>query len=185
MIYSITKCPHCGKTERRTNPSQEIGMPFEICSNCKNIRINPYKEEWITKSPMKRNLFFIQNGVYARAIVVPLITLSILGASGVLGDMEGSTVFIILFILAVTWLIVGYFVHKNAAKESIAESLERTDDVLYLCALKKAGYTIYPLENTKDINDKLYDIMNDDNINSIINNIIYDMALNESFKKNK
>ena len=44
------------------------------------------------------------------------------------------------------WLIMGYFVHKNANKADIKDSLARTRDPEYVNLLVKAGYRIYPVE---------------------------------------
>ena len=78
MIYSTSKCPSCGKIIRRqTNPVHKIGNPFEHCRHCGNIYINSYKEEWITKSPIKRFFFFLQIYVWARAFLMPLLLIGI------------------------------------------------------------------------------------------------------------
>ena len=85
MIYSTTRCPHCKALVRsQTNPVFEIACPFEKCPSCNNIYKNTYKEEWITKSPIKRFFFFIGNGTWARALLLPLaISAIVFGVVGI------------------------------------------------------------------------------------------------------
>ena len=154
MVYSTSKCPKCGKiVKRQTNPVHVIGNPFEHCRWCGSVYLNSYKEEWITKSPFDRFFFFLQVGVWARAFILPPIFLFLLNY---LFDMNGVIVFILWPILSIGWLVMGYFVHKNASKNAITQSLNRTRNLEYLDSLKKAGYTIYhihenPPKNTNTL----------------------------------
>lgn len=157
MIYSTSKCPKCGQIIRRqTNPVHEIGNPFERCRHCGNIYLNSYKEEWITKSPIKRFFFFLQVYVWARAVLMPVLLMIIPIAIFDI-DMDSEIVAILWPILSIVWLLVGYFVHKNANKKEIEASLSRTKDPEYRNLLKKAGYKIYPVENyTPSNNTQIY-----------------------------
>ena len=149
MVYSTSRCPSCGKViKRQTNPVHEIGNPFESCRWCGNIYLNPYKEEWITKSPIKRFFFYLQAGVWARAFLVSMLVLII---PMVAFDMSTEAFWVLWPIMSVTWLIVGYFVHKKAEHDDIVKSIERTKDTEYLNLLKKAGYKIYPLESCQEV----------------------------------
>ena len=145
MVYSTSRCPSCGQVIRRqTNPVKEIGCPFERCRYCGNVYRNSYKEEWITKSPIRRFFYFLQAGVWARAYIVPLLFLGILMVTV---DLSVAVVWVMWPILSLAWLIGGYFVHKRAEEDDIAASLERTKDVKYLYLLKQAGYKIYPIND--------------------------------------
>lgn len=144
MVYSTSRCPSCGKIIKcQTNPVREIEVPFERCQWCGTIYRNSYKEEWITKSPIKRFFFYLQAGVWARAFIVPLLILIIPIAAF---DMSAETVWFLWPILSIAWLIMGYFVHKKAERDDILKSIERTKDAEYLNLLKKSGYTLYPIE---------------------------------------
>lgn len=144
MVYSTSKCPNCGKViKRQTNPVKEIGYPFEQCRYCRSMYINSYKEEWITKSPISRFFFFLQIYVWARALIMPLLVFGVF----LYFDIELNI--IIWPILSVVWLIAGYFVHKNANRKDIEQSLSRTNNPEYIDRLKKAGYTIYPIKDSE------------------------------------
>ena len=144
MIYSTSRCPSCGQVIRKqTNPVNEIGIPFERCYHCGTVYRNSYKEEWITKSPIKRVFFFLQSYVWARAFMLPMLLVMIPVAAF---DLETEFVWILWPILSLAWLVGGYFVHKKAEREDILKSVERTNDAEYLNLLKKAGYKIYPIE---------------------------------------
>jgi hypothetical protein len=147
MVYSTSRCPNCGQIIRKqTNPVHKIGNPFERCRHCGNTYLNSYKEEWITKSPIKRFFFFLPSYVWARAIVVPALLFSIFLVT--LYDRIDPRIIIILWLISpIIWLIAGYSMHKNANKENIEESLLRTSDPEYLNLLVKAGYRIYPVKN--------------------------------------
>jgi len=146
MVYSTSRCPSCGQVIRRqTNPVKEIGVPFERCRHCGTTYRNSYKEEWITKSPISRFFFFLQAGVWARAFLVPILILAIPMAAF---DMSTEVVWGLWPVLSLAWLICGYFIHKKAEQDNIAASIKRTQDPEYLNLLKKAGYTIYPIDET-------------------------------------
>lgn len=150
MVYSTSRCPHCGQViKRQTNPVHEIGSPFEHCSCCGSAYLNAYKEEWITKSPVKRFFFFLQIYVWARAILLPFLLMAGLVA---IFDMDSNILPIICPILSVVWLTVGYFIHKKANREEIAASLQRTNDASYVSLLKRAGYKVY-LKNESCLHD--------------------------------
>lgn len=143
MIYSTSICPSCGQVIRKqTNPADEIGVPFERCSHCGTVYRNSYKEEWITKSPIKRFFFFLQVGVWARAVMLPMFILIFLTEFLEWGT---DSVFVLWPFLSLAWLIGGYFIHRKAEKDDIAASVERTKDPEYLNLLKKAGYKVYPI----------------------------------------
>lgn len=147
MVYSTSRCPKCGQIiKRQTNPVHEIGNPFERCRNCGSIYINSYKEEWITKDPIKRFFFFLQVYVWARALLMPVLLIIIPTAFFDI-DIDFDIVKILWPILSIVWLTAGYFIHKNANKKDIEESLLRTKDPEYINLLKKAGYEIYPIKN--------------------------------------
>ena len=140
MVYSTSRCPACKKiVGKETNPSYKIGNPFEKCPWCGKVYRNQFKEEWITKSPLKRFFFFLQIGVWARAFLIPFIALSVLGASP-------DTLWTLLPLASIWWIIGGYFFHKRRNKKHIEESLIRTQDAEYLKLLKASGYTIYPVD---------------------------------------
>jgi len=146
MIYSTSRCPHCKNVvKQQTNPPKEIASPFETCPYCKRPYINTYKEEWITKSPFKRHLFFIQNGTYARALILPMIIAGLLGfaASSV------SVAWITYALGAISWLIVGYFINKRNSERAIKASLKRTESAEYVALLKQAKYKIYHINGVK------------------------------------
>lgn len=144
MVYSTSRCPTCGQVIRRqTNPVKEIGIPFERCRHCGTTYLNSYKEEWITKSPFSRFFFFLQAGVWARAIMLPMLILFIPIAAF---DLSTDVVWALWPILSLVWLIGGYSIHKKAEQEDIAASLERTKDPKYVDLLKQAGYAIYPID---------------------------------------
>ena len=142
MVYSTSHCPKCGQViKRQTNPVHEIGSPFERCRYCGNIYLNSYKEEWITKSPIKRFFFFLQDYVWARAFLIPALLMAIPMALGV--DFDVNILRILWPIGSVVWLIAGYFIHKNASQSDIDASISRTRDPSYVELLVKAGYKIY------------------------------------------
>ncbi|MBQ8546840.1 MAG: zinc ribbon domain-containing protein [Clostridia bacterium] len=157
MIYSVSKCPNCRKiVKNERNPVCEIGVPFETCPFCGTIYLNRYKEEWITKSPIKRFLFFIQAPVWARAFLIPL--LAQIPLIIIFENIFNPTIFFIIwYILFVSWLTLGYFLHKNANKEKIYLSILRTKNSEYLKLLKLAGYKIYSVDK-KDFRPKDFDI---------------------------
>ena len=144
MVYSTSKCPQCGQIiKRQTNPVHEIGSPFERCGYCGSLYLNSYKEEWITKSPIKRFFFYLQVYVWARAFLMPVLIMIVPLAAF---DMDVAVVRVLWPIMSIAWLIMGYFVHKNANKADIKDSLARTRDPEYVNLLVKAGYRIYPVE---------------------------------------
>lgn len=143
MVYSTLRCPNCGQVIRKqTNPVKKIDVPFERCYFCGTTYRNSYKEEWITKSPVKRFLFFLQAGVWARAFAIPAILLAI---PMLAFDIDTLIVCTLWLILSSVWLIAGYFIHKNAAQYDISLSLDRTKDPEYINVLKQSGYKIYPI----------------------------------------
>ena len=145
MVYSTSRCPSCGQVIRKqTNPVHEIGIPFERCRYCGTTYKNSYKEEWITKSPIRRFFFFIQSGVWARAFMLPMLLVMFPVAAF---DLDIEAVWILWPILSFAWLVGGYFIHKKAEQEDIDASIERTKDAKYLNLLKQAGYTIYPIDS--------------------------------------
>lgn len=146
MIYSTSRCPHCKNIVRKqTNPPKEVACPFETCHHCKRQYINTYKEEWITKSPFKRHLFFIQNGTYARAILFPMIIAGLLGYAT--SSLAIMWTFYALGVAA--WLIGGYFYNKNISQRAIKASLKRTESAEYVAQLKQAKYKIYHIAGVK------------------------------------
>ena len=150
MVYSFSKCPSCHKViNTQTNPVHTIDIPFEQCPFCGVRYLNPYKEEWITKSPTKRFFFFLTGGVWARAIVVPILLVTIIS---LVGDVEG--IFFVAPILSIIWLIVGYLLRKNLLNDDIRESLIRTNNPEYLKSLKVAGYSIYPIDESVPQNNR-------------------------------
>ncbi len=143
MIYSTLRCPSCNKiVKERTNPEQVLGSPFEHCSWCGFTYLDPYKEEWITKSPVKRFLYILNPYVWARAFLIPMFLLMI---PFIVFNMSNETFFIIWPILSTSWLIGGYFLYRKSEQKNIISSLERTNDAEYLKSLKDVGYRIYPL----------------------------------------
>lgn len=145
MVYSTSRCPHCGKVvDMKTNPVHKIGVPFERCRWCGCVYRNSYNEEWITKSPIKRFFFFLNGYVWARAIAIPGLLLGILSA---ILDMQSGVLFVFYPMLVYWWLFIGYFVNKKASREDISASIQRTNDADYLNLLKKAGFKIYPPKN--------------------------------------
>lgn len=144
MVYSTSRCPNCGKViDRKSNPIHELGVPFERCMHCGGTYLNSYKEEWITKSPLKRFFFFLPVYTWARALLAPLMLLAIL-----ISELEAdiSLLKVLWPIGSVLWLVMGYFLHKWLSKEDIKASLNRTKDEKYIELLKKAGYEIYPVD---------------------------------------
>ena len=142
MVYSTSRCPKCGQViKRQTNPVHEIGSPFERCRYCGSIYLNSYKEEWITKSPIKRFFFFLQSYVWARAFLMPVLLMVIPMVLGV--DIDVDILKILWPIGSVAWLIAGYFVHKKTNQSDIEASIARTQDPSYVELLVKAGYKIY------------------------------------------
>lgn len=142
MTYVTSKCPHCNAyLGRKTNPVHEVDIPFEKCPHCGGVYLNNYKEEWITKSPMKRFFFYLQIGVWARALIIPLVVFAPLFS--ILDLVELILPFYLVG--AVSWLIAGYFLHRHREKDAIARSIQRTKDQEYVELLKKAKYTIYPI----------------------------------------
>lgn len=142
MVYSTSRCPKCGQViQRQTNPVHKIDSPFERCTYCGSIYLNSYKEEWITKSPIKRFFFFLQSYVWARAFFMPVLLMVIPMVLGV--DIDFDILKILWPIGSVAWLIAGYFVHKKANQSDIEASIARTQDPSYVELLVKAGYKIY------------------------------------------
>ena len=144
MVYSTSRCPICKKViKRETNPVHKIGVPFARCQWCGYYYRDSYTSEWITKSPFQRFFFFLNSGVCARAFIVPVFLLIALIC---IFNLSREFTLIAWPILSTLWLIVGYFVHKKANRKDIVASLERTKDPQYLDTLKRAGYTIYPID---------------------------------------
>lgn len=149
MIYSTSYCPHCKKPiNYQTNPVKKLGSPFNTCPLCGEIYLDSKTEEWITKSPFKRHMYFLQYGTWARAFILPLLFFSIFN----LYDAFSMGLWLFCFIV---YMIIAYFFHKSRAFEDINLSLQRTSDLNYLELLKKAGYTIYPIDpNDTDKKDE-------------------------------
>ena len=143
MTYVYTRCPHCGFTRRQVNPPHLIGSPFTRCVSCGKYYEDSYCEEWIMKSPLKRHWFFVQNGTWARAIMLPAVILAPL--FGAVFDLP-ELIFPLWLIFCITWFICGYLFYKKRFQKDIEASLERTKDPQYVELLKKVGYKIYPLE---------------------------------------
>ena len=145
MVYRTSRCPSCGQVIRtQTNPIKKIGCPFERCRYCGTIYRNSYKEEWITKSPTRRFLFFLHIGVWARALIIPAFILIIPIA---VFELRSDILRILWPILSLAWLVGGYFIHRDQAQGDIMASMYRTNDIQYINLLKQAGYKIYPLHN--------------------------------------
>ena len=145
MIYSTTRCPHCNNVIRKeTNPVHQIAVPFETCFYCGKRYRNSYKEEWITKSPARRFLYYLSNGVFARAF---LFSLLLAGGFGVLvfPDGESDIYFATWALFFLIWLGVSLTSLKGKIQSQIVESLERTKDPVYLAMLKQSGYVIFPI----------------------------------------
>ena len=154
MVYSTSRCPKCGKViKRQTNPVHEVGSPFERRIYCGNLYLNSYKEEWITKSPIKRVFFFLQIYVWARAFLMPML---LVGLPLVALDGDVSLLKVLWPVMSVAWLVIGYFVHKKVNREDIEASLSRTENAEYIELLKKAGYKIYPVNNSTTAYHKKY-----------------------------
>ena len=146
MVYSTSRCPHCNNVVRKQqNPVKEIGNPFEKCPYCDQIYTNSYKEEWITKSPLKRFLFFIGNGCILRAFVIPAGLIGLL--CSITAAINPGLLAGFYLISSISWLVAGYFIHKDLNKNKIKESLARTQDKNYLELLKNSGYKIYPIRS--------------------------------------
>lgn len=151
MVYCTYRCPHCNNiVGKQTNPVDKIGNPFDLCPYCGQVYKSSNKEEWLTKSPFKRLWFFIGRGCFARAIVIPFFLVFGLGLSV---GINSSLLQYIYFFSFISYLVAGYFVHKNLNELNIKESLERTQDKSYLDLLKRSGYKIYPIKDyiVKDI----------------------------------
>ena len=147
MIYSTSRCPHCNNVIRKeTNPVYQIESPFEECPFCGKGYKNSYKEEWITKSPARRFLFYFKNGVFARAF---LFSLFLGGGFYALAFPEGETKFLWLCWISVfsIWLGLSYVIRKKQIQFQIEESLERTKDPYYLSMLENSGYEIFPIDH--------------------------------------
>ena len=152
MIYVTTRCPHCNYLyrNRQGNPTHLIDSPFVSCPRCGKFFVDSYREEWITKSPMKRCFFFIGNGTWARALLLPLAISAIVfgGICGALLGIEDLVMLIPVSAIVGTpiWLVWESQRVKRLFKEDIKASIIRTKDEENVELLKKAGYTIYPLD---------------------------------------
>ena len=149
-VHVTTKCPHCNGIYRyrESNPCFLIKSPFVSCQHCGEIFIDSYREEWITKSPLKRKLFFIGNGTWARALLLPFfISVCIFGIFfvGMLGIEEAAYLIPLGFIGTPIWLVWEASRAKKIFEKDIEESIARTKDPEYVKILKQAGYKIYPL----------------------------------------
>ena len=152
MVYVTTKCPHCNYLyrNREGNPIHQIDSPFVPCPKCGEFFVDPYREEWITKSPTKRRFFFIGNGTWARALLLPL-AISAIVFGGICGALLGIEDLVMLIPVGAivgtpTWLILEYRRAKAFFKEDIEASIIRTKNKEYVALLKKTGYTIYSLD---------------------------------------
>ena len=146
MVYSTSRCPHCKNiVKQQTNPLKEIACPLETCPYCKKPYLNKYKEEWITKSPFKRHLFFIQNGTWARALILPMLIAALIGGT----TLSLTAAWVVYFIGSISWFIAGYCINKNKSQMAIRESLKRTESAEYVSFLKNAKYIIYNIEGVK------------------------------------
>lgn len=152
MVYVTTKCPHCNYLyrNREGNPIHQIDSPFVSCPSCGEFFVDSYREEWITKSPMKRRFFFIGNGTWARALLLPLAISAIVfgGICEALLRIEDLVMLIPVgaIVGTPTWLILESKRAKAFFKEDIEASIIRTKNKEYVELLKKSGYTIYPLD---------------------------------------
>ena len=155
-VHVTTKCPHCNGIYRyrESNPCYLVKSPFVSCRYCGGIFIDSYRAEWITKSPLKRRFFFIGNGTWARALMLPLI-ISIAVFGFLLGAMLGieDAVYLIPFGFIGTpiWLAWEASRAKKLFKKDIEESIARTKDPEYVKILKQAGYKIYPFDSNYKI----------------------------------
>ena len=164
MIYRTSYCPHCKKIIKEdTNPSKQLGIPFDSCTFCGKTYIKSDTEEWITKSPLKRHLYFLQYGTWARAFILPMLFFSIL-LSLIDMEMDPFLFWIIWQCISIAYIIVAYFFYKKRFTEDIELSLQRTTDKDYLDLLKQAGYKIYPVDNLPPLSNKAEN--NDDETNN-------------------
>lgn len=170
MIYSTSICPHCKNIiSQKTNPVKEIANPFEKCPLCGEIYKNSYKEEWITKSPLKRFLFFIQGPVWARALIIPLLCCSLF-----LQSLETSVIWLIWLCGFFIWITLAWFFYRNKFQESIETSLERTKNKDYLELLVKSGYKIYPITSSIENNQSHDEEISKETIDDIKDEIVED-----------
>ena len=144
MIYSTSTCPYCKNVvKKETNPCMKIANPFEKCPWCGGVYKNSLKKEWITFSPVQRFFYFINKGVWARGILLSLLSLLSVGKTHALISM------LIFFLCLSIYMFLGWLLHKNLSEEAIKQSIERTRDCDYVELLKNSGYKIYTIKKIK------------------------------------
>lgn len=177
MEYVTVKCPYCGQIlGQMVNPVKTVASPFEQCRYCEKIYVNYYKEEWITKSPLKRFFFFLQSGTWCRAIMLPMVVWGPL-----LGGFAGSVELMLAAwgVSFVLWLVIAYFLRKKAAEDSIVASIVRTQDEKYVQMLKNFGFKIYPINVSDNETNELLSAINDFNKAKKYNETVKDKYVND------
>lgn len=148
MVYSTSTCPYCQNIiKRQKNPSLQIANPFEQCPWCGGVYKNSLKKEWLTFSPIKRFLFFINIGVWARGFLLSLFIPVLFSYS--IDESQSLILLLIFFLCFISYMSFGWFLHKGLSEDAIKQSIDRTRNYYYVELLKKSGYKIYPIKNVK------------------------------------
>ena len=136
MVYTTTKCPHCGyRTRNRETGIQnvELGQPLACCPMCGKPIIDPIKTEYefmTEKEQQKWTTKSLANADIWRGVVTLILGL-ILFVVGIFSKVAGGVVFALLGVGLVAMGIRRFVtVHKaealNIGEQAIYESLLRT-----------------------------------------------------------
>ena len=148
MVYTTTKCPHCGyRTRNRETGIQnvELGQTLACCPMCGKPIIDPIKTEYefmTEKEQQKWTTKSLANADIWRGVVTLILGL-ILFVVGIFSKVAGGVVFALLGVGLVAMGIRRFVtVHKaealNIGEQAIYESLLRTSNTEYVNLLKLA-----------------------------------------------
>lgn len=137
-----TYCPNChnqlesgsGKRKKR------IGNPFKRCPFCGNSYVDGDVKEWITMSPIGRFNFIVSIPFCASVLLSMFFTALLIKA---LDTSVALIMGLIMFFIAV---VIFSIYNKVLQKQSIKESLKRTESKTYVELLKHAKFKIHPIK---------------------------------------
>lgn len=165
MIYTTTKCPHCGfRTRNRETGVQkvELGQTIACCPRCGKVIIDPIDTEYEFMTDNERKKWstnHLASAEKVRGIIMLILGLIFFIIGFVVGDVIG-VIFALLFGGGfIVWGInkisaVGKINNYHVGEQIIYESLLRTSNEKYVDLLKKYyknKRTYRPIENRNEI----------------------------------
>lgn len=165
MIYTTTKCPHCGfRTRNRETGVQkvELGQTIACCPRCDKVIIDPIDTEYEFMTDNERRKWSTNHLATAekiRGIIMLVLGIFFLIMGFVVGDGIGIAFALLfgggLFAWGISkFLSVGKINNYHVGEQIIYESLLRTSNEKYVELLKKfyKDKRVYrPIENRNEI----------------------------------